>query len=192
VADPIDGTVNYLYDIPQYAVSIASQRAGRTVVAVVHNPTSGETFTATAGGGAWLDGSPISVSGVTEVAAALVGTGFHYRSDVRAHQAAETAALLPSVRDIRRLGSAALDLCFLACGRLDAYVERGLRPWDLAAAQLVVSEAGGRVEGMFGSAPGELVAVAAGTGLFDAFHERLVDCGYADWPMPDWPPPRTT
>jgi myo-inositol-1(or 4)-monophosphatase len=191
VADPIDGTVNYLYGIPQYAVSIAAQRDGRTVAAVVLDAASGEMFTAVTGGGAWLDGRPVGVSTVSEVDQALTGTGFHYRADVRVHQAAETGRLLPQVRDIRRLGSAALDLCYVACGRLDVFVERGLRPWDLAAARLVVSEAGGRVEGLHGAEPAELLVVAAPARLFDAFHDLLVACGFDDWPMSDWPPARS-
>ncbi len=190
VADPIDGTVNYLYGIPQYAVSIAAQRAGRTVCGAVLDAASGELFTAVAGRGAWLDGTPVRVSSPASVAVALTGTGFHYRPEVRVHQAAETARLLPVVRDLRRLGSAALDLCYVACGRLDAYVERGLRPWDLAAARLVVTEAGGRVEGLFGEEPGELITVAGSSVLFDAFHGALVAAGFADWPMSDWPPSR--
>ncbi len=187
VADPIDGTVNYLYDIPQYAVSLAAERAGQVVAGVVLAPSTGETFTALRGKGAWLDGASIQVSGVTDVGQALTGTGFHYRSDVRVHQAAELARLMPRIRDIRRLGSAALDLCFVACGRLDAYVERGLRPWDRAAAQLIVQEAGGRVEGLDGNAPDELITVASSSGLFEAFRACLVDSGFAAWPMPDWP-----
>jgi myo-inositol-1(or 4)-monophosphatase len=156
----------------------------------VFAPSSGATFTALRGQGSWLDGRPIAVSTVTDVSQALVGTGFAYRADVRVHQGAELAQLVPLVRDIRRLGSAALDLCFVAAGRLDAYVERGLRPWDLAAAQLVVEEAGGRVEGMAGEPAGELITVAAPAVLFDAFRGCLDECGYGAWPMPDWPPAR--
>ena len=187
VADPIDGTVNYLYAIPQYAVAIAAQVDGETVAGVVHNPQADETFTAVRGRGAWLDGRRIAVSEQDDPAYALIGTGFHYRADVRVHQAREFARLLPEVRDVRRFGSAALDLCFVACGRLDGYVERGLRPWDLEAARLVVTEGGGRVEGLHGSSPGERLVVAAGGGLFDRLHEQLVAAGFADWPMPDWP-----
>ncbi|MEP6666821.1 MAG: inositol monophosphatase family protein [Nocardioidaceae bacterium] len=187
LADPIDGTVNYLYGIPQFSVSIAAQHDGVTIAGVVHNPVSGETFTAVRGGGARLDGAAITVSRQTDVAQTLVGTGFGYRADVRRHQVAETAALLPTVRDIRRLGSAALDLCNVACGRLDAYVERGLKPWDLAAGRLVVTEAGGRVEGINGAEPGELLVVAAPVDLFDTFHAALVQSGFAEWPMTDWP-----
>ncbi len=187
LADPIDGTVNYLYGIPQFSVSIAAQHDGVAVAGVVHNPLSGETFTAIRGGGARLDGSVVSVSRQTDVSQTLVGTGFGYRADVRRHQAAETAALLPMVRDIRRLGSAALDLCNVACGRLDAHVERGLKPWDLAAGRLVVTESGGRVEGLHGAEPSELLVVAAPVELFDDFHAALVQSGFGEWPMADWP-----
>jgi myo-inositol-1(or 4)-monophosphatase len=191
VADPIDGTVNYLYGIPQYAVSIAAEEGGRSVAGAVLDATSGELFTAVRGGGAFRDGEPVVVSSTTELSHTLVGTGYHYRSDVRAHQAAELARLLPRIRDVRRLGSAALDLCYVACGRLDAYVERGLRPWDLAAARLVVEEAGGLVEGVARDEPSELITMAAPRGtLADAFRAELVACGFADWPMPEWPPRR--
>lgn len=187
VADPIDGTVNFLYGIPGFSVSIAAEVDGVAVAAVVHNPTNGETFTATQGGGARLDGDPIRVSTVTDLSHTLVGTGFHYRSDVRTHQAAEFARMLPQVRDVRRMGSAALDLCSVACGRLDAYVERGLKPWDLAAGQLILREAGGRVGGLNGSPAGELLTAAAAASIYDSFHECLVTSGFADWPMPEWP-----
>jgi myo-inositol-1(or 4)-monophosphatase len=190
VADPIDGTVNYLYGIPQYAVSIAAEHGGRTVAGAVLDATSGELFTAVRGEGAHLDGEPISVSSTTDLSHTLVGTGYHYRSDVRVHQAAELARLLPRIRDLRRLGSASLDLCYVACGRLDAYVERGLRPWDLAAARLVVEEAGGLVEGVAHDEPSELLAMAAPRGLADAFRAELLACGFGNWPMPEWPPTR--
>jgi myo-inositol-1(or 4)-monophosphatase len=187
VADPIDGTVNFLYRIPQFAVSLAARVDDQVVAGVVHNPSSGETFTAFLGGGAQLDGAPISVSTCTETAAALVGIGYAYRADVRAHQAREAARLLPEVRDIRRLGSAALDLCFVACGRLDAYVERGLKPWDLAAGRLIAQEAGARVAGLGGSEASELIVVAAPDGLFATFEKALLAAGYGHWPMPSWP-----
>jgi myo-inositol-1(or 4)-monophosphatase len=130
------------------------------------------------------------VSSTTDLSHTLVGTGYHYRSDVRVHQAAEMARLLPRIRDLRRLGSASLDLCYVACGRLDAYVERGLRPWDLAAARLIVEEAGGLVEGVAHDEPSELLAMAAPRALADSFRAELVACGFADWPMQDWPPHR--
>jgi len=187
IADPIDGTVNFLYAIPNFSVSIAAELDGEVVAAVVHNPTSRETFTAVKDGGASLGGEPISVSSVTDLSQTLVGTGFHYRSDVRAHQAAEFSRMLPSVRDVRRMGSAALDLCFVACGRLDAYVERGLKPWDLAAAQLIVREAGGRVEGLHGTEAGELLTTAGAASIYDRFHDCLLTSGFGEWPMHDWP-----
>jgi myo-inositol-1(or 4)-monophosphatase len=187
VADPIDGTVNFLYGIPQYAVSIAAQQDGEVVAGVVHHPVTGETFTAVRGGGARLDGQPIHVSRCTDLRQALVGTGFHYRVEVRTAQVAEVAALMPQVRDIRRMGSAALDLCFVACGRYDAYVERGLKPWDLLAAQLVVEEAGGTVAGLNGAPAGELITTAAGSALYNDFHDGLLSSGFADWPLADWP-----
>lgn len=187
VADPIDGTVNFLYRIPQFAVSLAARVGDQVVAGVVHNPISQETFTATLGGGAFLDGRPIAVSDCTELASALVGIGYTYRADVRSHQAVETARLVPVVRDVRRFGSAALDLCFLACGRLDGYVERGLKPWDLAAGRLIAQEAGARVAGLGGAEASELIVVAAPERLFATLEGALVAAGYTDWPMPSWP-----
>jgi myo-inositol-1(or 4)-monophosphatase len=185
IADPIDGTVNFLYGIPQFAVSLAARVDGAVVAGVVHNPVSGETFTAARGHGAYLDGRRLTGSPCDDVAEALVATGFGYRAEDRAAQAVEIGRLLPTVRDIRRLGSAALDLCFVAAGRVDAYVERGLHAWDLAAGGLVVEEAGGRVEGLDGSPPGERIVVAASARLFPSFHERLKSAGFADWPPQD-------
>lgn len=190
IADPIDGTVNYLYGIPAFSVSIAASFEGTVVAGVVHNPMSGETFTAALGEGARLDGRPISVGACTDIAQALVGTGYSYLADVRARQAVETAQLVPVVRDIRRIGSAALDLCYVACGRYDAYVERALKQWDLAAGRLIVTEAGGRVEGLNGDEPGELIVTAAAPQLYDAFHAALLAAGFGDWPLPDRPQPR--
>jgi myo-inositol-1(or 4)-monophosphatase len=182
VVDPIDGTVNFLYGIPQFSVSIAVQRDGETVAGVVHNPMSGETFSALLGGGAFLDGTPIRVRPAPDLPAALVGTGFSYVAAERSRQIEQLARLLGRIRDIRRMGSAALDLCHVACGRTDAYVERNLKAWDLAAGSLVAREAGARVEGLDGEPPSETLVVAAGVGLFDAFHDLLVDCGFRDWP----------
>lgn len=179
VLDPIDGTVNYLYGLPAYAVSVAVVTAGdggpdaplgpltwEVLAGCVHNPATGETWTASAGSGAHLDGRSLTPlvpepadAAPTDpgradpaeqargrLAGALVGTGFGYRSQVRTEQAGIVAALLPLVRDVRRIGSAALDLCAVGSGRLDLYYERGLRPWDMAAGSLVVTEAGGVVE----------------------------------------------
>jgi myo-inositol-1(or 4)-monophosphatase len=173
VVDPIDGTVNYVYDIPQYAVSIAAEVDGRVVAGVVHNPVSGETWTATLGGGARLDGRPIEVSRATRLEAALVGTGFGYRAERRRVQARLAAELLPVVRDIRRMGAASLDLCAVATGRLDAYYEQGLAPWDLAAGGLVATEAGAVVAGANGAAAGPDLVIAAPPALFDALHAQV-------------------
>jgi myo-inositol-1(or 4)-monophosphatase len=127
------------------------------------------------------------VSDCTLLAEALVGIGYHYRADVRRHQAVETAHLVPEVRDVRRLGSASLDLCFLACGRLDAYVERGLKPWDYAAGRLIAQEAGAVVSGLGGTEVTEQIIVAAPRDLFATFEDALLRAGFGDWPMPEWP-----
>ena len=175
VVDPIDGTVNYLYGIPAYAVSIAARWQGGVLAGVVHNPVSGETWTASLGGGAYLDGRPVHVSGATDLRLALVATGFGYDADRRGVQAALVARLLPRVRDIRRMGAASLDLCAVATGRVDAYYEQGLKPWDLAAAGLVATEAGARVEGANGGPPGEALVIAAPPGLFELLHDQVAE-----------------
>ncbi|GAA4353469.1 inositol monophosphatase family protein [Angustibacter luteus] len=169
VVDPIDGTVNYLYGIPAYAVSIAAvtgdprDPAGHQVLAgCVHNPAAGETYTATLGGGAHLDGRRLQVNDVDDLGQVLLATGFGYDSGRRRKQAQVIAALLPQVRDIRRIGSGALDLCQVACGRVDAYLERGLQPWDVAAGGLVAREAGALVTGLGNAPAGESLVLAAG------------------------------
>jgi myo-inositol-1(or 4)-monophosphatase len=142
--DPLDGTTNYMYRHPFFAVSIGVQVKGTTYAGVVHDPTHGETFTAVRDGGAFLNGSPIRVSGKSDLSTALIGTGFSYLPDQRGPQAAALHRVIPHVRDIRRHGAAALDLCWVACGRLDAYYERWLGGlWDLCAGDLIVQEAGG-------------------------------------------------
>ncbi len=187
VVDPIDGTVNYLYGIPRFAVSIAAEVNGHVVAGVVHDPMTNDTYTAISGQGAERNGQPIWASACRSPASALVGVGYGYRADVRTHQAAEIAQLVPRVRDIRRHGSAALDLCSVACGQLDAYAERGLKPWDLAAGRLIATEAGARIEGINGAEPDELLVIAAPTGLFDSLHAIMLECGYGDWPLNNWP-----
>lgn len=178
VVDPIDGTVNYLYGIPEYAVSIAAEVDGEPAVAVVHNPASGETWTAVAGEGAWLGDEPVRVGRCDDPAQTLVGTGFAYDVPTRAHQAQQVARLLPRVRDIRRMGAASLDLCAVATGRLDAYVEQGLQPWDLAAGGLVAAEAGARVGGLGEAPPGEDLVVATNPRLWDGLQDLLVETGF--------------
>ncbi|NNE72318.1 MAG: inositol monophosphatase [Acidimicrobiales bacterium] len=142
IIDPIDGTTNYFYDLPGYSISIAAEIDGVISAGLVIDPIRAETFTATKGGGATRNGRPLSVSKVDDLSIALVGTGFNYQPDVRRDQAETLVHLLPIVRDIRRFGGAALDLCAVACGRLDIYFERGLSAWDVAAGGLIATEAG--------------------------------------------------
>ena len=151
LVDPLDGTTNYLWGIPQWCVSIAVNDASGGLAAVVHDPLRDETFRASRGRGAWLGTTRLGVRGETPLAEALVGTGFNYAREERARQAARLATLLPAVRDLRRFGSAALDLAWVAAGRIDAYFESGLAPWDWAAGALLVDEAGGVVREL----PGE-------------------------------------
>jgi myo-inositol-1(or 4)-monophosphatase len=182
VVDPIDGTVNYLYGRADFAVAVALEDADGPLVAVVHAPALGHTWTAIRGGGASADGVPLHVRAVDELAMALVATGFGYRADRRAHQGAIVAALLSQVRDIRRAGAAALDLCAVASGTVDGYYERGLQPWDLAAGSLIASEAGAIVGGLRGAPPAEPMTVAAGPGIFAALTTFLEAHGADDGP----------
>lgn len=145
VVDPIDGTVNFLYGIPAYAVSIAARTEREVVAGAVVNVASGEVFSASRGGGAFLDGLRIGVRPTPPLAQRLVATGFWYEARVRAAQGEAVARLLPQVRDIRRAGSCALDLCSVAAGRCDGYVEEGPAPWDYSAGGLVAEEAGARL-----------------------------------------------
>lgn len=151
VVDPIDGTVNYLYGIPHYAVSIAvvegtpEPTKWNALAGAVVNPATGEVFTASLGGGAWLGERPLRVNDGIDLSVALLATGFSYSAEQRDVQAALVATLVGKVRDIRRMGSSALDLCGLAAGRIDCYYERGLHPWDHAAGALIAREAGARV-----------------------------------------------
>ena len=173
IVDPIDGTVNYLYRIPAWSVSIAAELDGRMVAAVVYNPVLRETFSASLGGGAFCNGARLACSTETDLAQTLLATGFGYDSDRRARQGALVAQVLPRVRDIRRFGSAALDLCAVAAGRVDAYFERGLNPWDMAAGELIAREAGARVEGLGGVPASTELTIAGPPGLFDALHDLL-------------------
>ncbi|NUO58859.1 MAG: inositol monophosphatase [Hamadaea sp.] len=175
VIDPIDGTVNYLYGLPQYAVSIAAEVDGEVVAGVVVNAASGEEWHATLGGGAWRGDRRLSGSPQTVLAQALVGTGFAYSAERRAQQGVVLAGLITRVRDIRRFGSAALDLCAAAEGMLDAYYERGLNPWDLAAGGLIAREAGLLVTGLNGKPAGGDLALAAPPALHKQLHDHLVE-----------------
>ena len=175
VLDPIDGTVNYLYGLPAYAVSLAAEVDGAVRVGAVYNPVLDELWTAVRGEGAWLNNRQLTGSSVSTLDQALVATGFGYGADRRRTQAVVVATLLPEVRDIRRFGAASLDLCAAAAGRVDAYFERGLAPWDLAAGGLVASEAGLQVTGLRGAAAGPDMVLAAPPALHRLLHDRLVD-----------------
>ena len=184
VVDPLDGTTNFLFGIPQFAVSVAAEVEGSTLVGIVVDPSRNETWAAVNGWGARRNGQRCRVAtGRSTLATALVATGFGYQSARREWQGAVAAHVVPRVRDIRRFGAAALDLCWTAGGRYDAYYEWGLNPWDLAAGALICAEAGGRVEAF----PGRLV-VASTPELFDPFCELLVEAGATD--IPSGPEPR--
>lgn len=176
VVDPIDGTVNFLYDLPGWAVSIAAVWQGEVVGAAVMVPTTGTLFSASQGMGAWLDDHggrrPLHASQCDDLTQALVATGFAYDAGVRTEQGAGVGRLVGRVRDIRRAGAAAVDLCSVAAGRVDAYFEWGLQPWDRAAGGLIAREAGAVVtERDDGS------VVASGPLLAGALKELLADVG---------------
>jgi myo-inositol-1(or 4)-monophosphatase len=177
IVDPLDGTVNYLYGLRDWAVSIAAEVDGIVVAGVVEVPRHGETFTAVAGQGAWLHRGDAEValhcSTGVPLGQALVGTGFGYDAGRRRVQGEVLAALLPYVRDIRRGGSASVDLCSVAAGRLDAFYERGLNYWDFAAGGLIAREAGATVGGLAGRTESTSMAVAAGPGLYQQLDEFL-------------------
>jgi myo-inositol-1(or 4)-monophosphatase len=180
VVDPIDGTVNFVYGIPTYAVSIAAAVDGESVAGVVLDVQGGERFTATRGGGAFLDGSRLQVDATAPVpplSQRLVGTGFSYRRDVRMLQVAAVSQMLSEVRDIRRIGSAALDLCYVGAGRFDAYVEEGLNRWDMAAGGLVATEAGAVLSRRVG-AGGSPCYLCAPAGGYDDFRDLVERCGF--------------
>jgi myo-inositol-1(or 4)-monophosphatase len=170
VLDPIDGTVNFVYDIPAYAVSVAAQVDGVSVAGAVADVVAGRVYSAGVGLGARLTDEhgtrPLRCTAVSELALALLGTGFGYSKQRRTAQAALLAGMLPMVRDVRRMGSAALDLCMVAAGRLDAYYEHGLNVWDCAAGALIAAEAGARVvlpePGLTAGGPGPVIAAAPG------------------------------
>lgn len=185
VVDPIDGTVNFLYGLPEYAVSVAAELDGEVVAGAVLNVATGVEYAAARGLGATRDGAPLSVRAVPPVPERLVLTGFGYRTDVRAGQAERVARMLPRVRDIRRMGSCALDLCHVAEGSADGYVEDGPQAWDWSAGSLVATEAGARFAVLPGTLAAELpdcaersVVVAAPSDGWDDFVLLLTDCGF--------------
>ena len=178
IVDPLDGTINYLYGLADWAVSIAAEVDGAVVAGVVAVPRHREVFTAVAGQGSWLhpDGAPavrLRCNAGVPLDKALVSTGFGYARARRVVQGEIVAAVLPQVRDIRRGGSCAVDLCSVAAGRVDAYYERGVNYWDWAAGGLVATEAGAEVAGLAGQPPSRELAIAAGPGLFQDLHDLL-------------------
>jgi myo-inositol-1(or 4)-monophosphatase len=168
VVDPLDGTTNYLYRVRAWCVSVGLEQDGEGLAGVVYDPLAGELFSASRGGGAFLNGAPIRVRSEGPLARALVATGFGYDPEVRAGQGDVLRRVLPAVRDVRRAGAAALDLCHVAAGRLDGYYERGVQPWDIAAGSLIVAEAGGAVRPLSGGRAG---VAAARPGLVDELVE---------------------
>lgn len=177
VVDPIDGTTNYLYRHPGFSVSVAAEVDGATAVGVVHVPSLGEVFTAVAGRGSWCNGTRLRCSAERRMDRALVATGFSYDPQRRRLQAGVLTRVLPAIRDIRRMGAASVDLCSVACGRVDAYYERGLQPWDYAAGALVATEAGAVVSDGAGGPGSPAFVVAANPWLHDPLAALLDECG---------------
>jgi myo-inositol-1(or 4)-monophosphatase len=179
VLDPIDGTVNFVYGIPAYSVSVAAQIDGVSVAGAVADVTGGRVYSAAVGLGAHVSDEqgiqPLRCTAVDDLSMALVGTGFAYSERRRTVQAALVAKILPVVRDVRRIGSAAMDLCMVAAGRLDAYYEHGLHVWDSAAGALIAAEAGARVVVPEPGDPNSTAAlvVAAAPGIADQLLEAL-------------------
>ena len=166
--DPIDGTANFVYDLPTWCTSVGVVDANGGIAGAVYSPVADELFSAARGHGATLNGQPISCSTATNLSTALVATGFSYSPATRVGQGARLARLLPQVRDVRRFGSAALDLCMVASGRLDAYFEEFLNSWDLAAGVLIAAEAGAATSDFGSGAAGPTATVAAAPGVHAA------------------------
>jgi myo-inositol-1(or 4)-monophosphatase len=172
VVDPLDGTINFLFGIPVYAVSVACEDPSGTLAGIVLDPSRDECFAATRSGEATLNGGVIAASTRGELATSLVATGFGYDASVRERQAAIVARVLPRVRDIRRAGAAAIDLCWCACGRLDAYYERGVKRWDVAAGGLIAARAGLAVRQLEPNQDGQAI-VAATPAVIDELVELV-------------------
>ena len=177
VLDPIDGTVNFVLGLPQFAVSVAADVGGIVLAGAVANPVTGETFHARRGGGAFCGAQRLQGPRDVPLHRAVIATGFAYDAATRARQVAAVAPLLPRVADIRRLGAAALDLCFVAAGRLDAYFEAGLHRWDHAAGALIAAEAGCVLSGLRGRPPSSQLLAVAGRGLATGFFALLEEVG---------------
>lgn len=175
VIDPLDGTANYLRGMPAFAVSVAAELDGETVAGVVHDPSRQETFTAVRGHGARCNGRPVTVSDRGNLSLALLGTGFSHDAAKRARQAVVLGQLVSRVQDVRHSGSAALDLCWVAAGRLDVYYEGDTRHWDRAAGALIASEAGASVSGADAGPPSDDMIIAGTPRLADALMRLLAD-----------------
>ncbi len=182
VIDPIDGTTNYVYGHPGFCVSVAAELDGTPAVGVVVDPMHRQTFVAAAGRGATRNGQPIraGLGAGTTLATALVATGFSYDAARRSRQARVLTTVLPAIRDIRRMGSAAADLCSVACSRVDAYYEIGLNPWDFAAGHLIAVEAGAIVTDLDGGPPSGAFCLAAPPALHGPLRDLLLEAGAAD------------
>jgi myo-inositol-1(or 4)-monophosphatase len=154
IVDPLDGTINYLYRFPAWCVSVALEDRDGLAAGVVYDPLRDELFAAARGGGCSADGAPVRVRGRERLDMALVATGFAYAPERRSAQAELVSRVLPGVRDIRRAGAAALDLAWVAAGRLDGYYEHGGKPWDWAAGRVLVTEAGGALRDLDGDPTG--------------------------------------
>lgn len=172
IVDPLDGTVNYVYGVPAFGVSIATEVAGRVVAGAVYDPSHDLLYDAVLGAGARCSGVPLRCSGAASLGLSLIGTGFAYVADRRARQGRVLAGLLPAVRDIRRFGAAALDLCWVGAGRLDGFYEVGLEPWDVAAGLLIAAEAGAPTAQL--ETPGGVMTVAAAPAVFAELRDLLV------------------
>jgi len=171
--DPIDGTTNFLYDLPTWTVSLGAHDADGELAAVVFCPPLGETYTATRGGGAFLNGTRIYCNEINNIAHCLIATGFNYSPDNRLIQAARIPKIIANIRDIRRLGSASLDLCFVAVGRYDAYYEEHLFPWDLAAGTLIAKESGCIIGSIDGGEVQPSAILASPPGVFTQIQDLI-------------------
>ena len=172
--DPIDGTTSFMYGLPTWCVSIGAQDRDGSLVGAVYMPDLDEMFAARRGGGATLNGEPISCSSLTDMSKALVATGFSYTPSHRTVQSRRVTEFIHQIRDVRRMGAAAVDICFVACGRLDAYFEENLHSWDVLAAELIAREAGARSGDFSGGPLRPAEVLVSGPGVFDALSNVLV------------------
>ncbi len=172
--DPIDGTTNFLYDLPAWAVSIGAEDSNGPLAGVVYIPSLGEMFSATRGGGAFLNGAPIHGNTISDVSQALVCTGFSYSAEQRTIQAKRVSQFIHQIRDIRRAGAAAIDLCFVACGRIDAYFEENLHQWDIAAGILIAHEAGCRSGDFSGNPARPAEILTSAPAIYDQLSQLIM------------------